>query len=107
MDGRSAVGYVTIVVLAAMAVPASAAPAQGDDGGIKGVLKWGVSQAIDPPDEVNTAFAEAKYSICDLDPRSFACTVAIILTAVVWATLAVSGLTATYLLVKKGAELVP
>ena len=108
MDGRSAAAlYVTIAVLAVAMAPAGVAHAQGDDGGIKGGVKWGASQVADPSDKAIATANNAESQICGGSPHSLSCTFATIFSigiTIIFAALAVSG---TYGLVRFVATLIP
>lgn len=102
MGSRSAVAAcAAIAVLAAMVAPVGAAHAQGDGAGFKDGLKFGVSQAVDPSGKANDEFDRAESQICDHDPHSPGCTTVTVTANGVKVILAVSGVSATLLLVSK------
>ena len=94
MNGRSAAACVAIIALAAMMVPVGTAHAQGNDGGIKGGFKFGVSQAVDPSGEVNEAFDRAESQICAYNSHSPSCYTVTTTGNWVHVILAVSGVAA-------------
>ena len=93
MDRRRAMAYGMIVTLAAAGASGAidSAYAQDDDGRLKGVLKQGASQAVDPSSDVVEGLDRAKSLACDHDPHSPDCSVVTTTSNGVKAMFAVAG----------------
>ena len=93
MDRRRATAYGMIVALTVAGAGGAIDPAhaQDDDERFKGVLKQGVSQAVDPSSDVIEGLDRAESLACDHDPNSPSCAVATATNNGVKAGFAVAG----------------